>query len=200
MRIFERFRRRRICTPSTKALLIQTVRHTKPIWNPTRRRFYGRVASDFIHDNFKPRSKVAARHMRDVRRGAGATRGAGARTCLQSSFLMSCEHYNAQLLLLRKPTDFTHKQRELRKTIKYSKSMKLRKHNGITHINNSLAGRLKQGTLPVQCLTAGAATLPSIHNVFCRHYANITQRKIWDFCVNCVNCVLLRNNTQMCKS
>ena len=51
--------------------------------------------------------------------------------------------------------------------------MKLRKHNGITHINNSLAGRLKQGTLPVQCLTAGAATLPSISNVVFRHYANI---------------------------
>ena len=39
--------------------------------------------------------------------------------------------------------------------------MKLRKHNGIAHVNNSLAGRLKQGALPVQCLTAGAATLPS---------------------------------------
>ena len=49
--------------------------------------------------------------------------------------------------------------------------MKSRKHNGITHINN----RLKQGTLPVQCLTAGAATLPSISNVFSQtlrdHYA-----------------------------
>ena len=43
--------------------------------------------------------------------------------------------------------------------------MKLRKHNGITHITNSLAGRLKQCTLPVQCLTAGAATLQSKHNV-----------------------------------
>ena len=40
---------------------------------------------------------------------------------------------------------------------------------------HSLTGRLKQGTLPVQCLTAGAATLPSIHNVFSqtlrKHYA-----------------------------
>ena len=33
--------------------------------------------------------------------------------------------------------------------------MKSRKHNGITHINNSL----KQGALPVECLTAGAAML-----------------------------------------
>ena len=34
-----------------------------------------------------------------LRRGAGALRGAGERTCLQSSFLMSCKHYNAKLLL-----------------------------------------------------------------------------------------------------
>ena len=54
--------------------------------------------------------------------------------------------------------------------------MKLHEYNGITHINNSLAGRLKQGTVLVQCLTAGAATLPSIRNVFFhKHYANITQ-------------------------
>ena len=43
------------------------------------------------------------------------------------------------------------------------------------HINNSLAGRLKQDSLPVQCLTAGAATLPPIRNVFSQtlrnHYA-----------------------------
>ena len=42
--------------------------------------------------------------------------------------------------------------------------MKSRKHNDISHINNIrllLAGRLKQDLLPVQCLTAGAATLPS---------------------------------------
>ena len=54
--------------------------------------------------------------------------------------------------------------------------MKSRKYNGITHINNSLAGRLKQGALLVQCLTraAGAVTLPSIRNVFYEHYANIT--------------------------
>ena len=50
--------------------------------------------------------------------------------------------------------------------------MKSRKHNdGITHINN----RLKQDTLPIQYLTAGAATLPSMHNVFSQtlhnHYA-----------------------------
>ena len=32
--------------------------------------------------------------------------------------------YNAKLLLFCKPTDFTQKQKELRKTIKYSKSMK----------------------------------------------------------------------------
>ena len=43
--------------------------------------------------------------------------------------------------------------------------MKLYKHNGITQINNSFAGRLKQGALPVQCLTVGAATLPSKRNV-----------------------------------
>ena len=52
--------------------------------------------------------------------------------------------------------------------------MKLRKYNGFTHINNGLAGRLKQGALPVQCLTAGAATLPSIHNVFSQNFASIT--------------------------
>ena len=41
--------------------------------------------------------------------------------------------------------------------------MKSRKYNDcITHINN----RLKQDTLPIQCLTAGAATLPSMRNVF----------------------------------
>ena len=34
-------------------------------------------------------------------------RGAGARTCLQSSFLMFCEHYNAKLLLLRKNNAIT---------------------------------------------------------------------------------------------
>ena len=113
-------------------------------------------------------------------------RGAGARTCLQSSFLMFCEHYNAKLLLLnkktllRKTTDFTQKQQELRKTIKNSRTMKSRKHNdGITHINNSLAGRLIQGALPGQCLTAGAATLPSIRNGFLQTlfnlYADITQ-------------------------
>ena len=50
--------------------------------------------------------------------------------------------------------------------------MKSRKHNdGITRINNIL----KQGTFPIQCLTTGAATLPSIHNVFSQtlhnHYA-----------------------------
>ena len=58
--------------------------------------------------------------------------------------------------------------------------MKSRKHNdGITHINNSLAGRLIQGALPSQCLTAGAATLPSIRNGFLQTlfnlYADITQ-------------------------
>ena len=42
--------------------------------------------------------------------------------------------------------------------------MKLHKLNGITHINNRLAGTLIQGALPDQCLTAGAATL--IRNVF----------------------------------
>ena len=50
--------------------------------------------------------------------------------------------------------------------------MKSRKHKGITHINNSLAGRLEQGALPVQCLTAGAATLPSIHNAFSQTLRN----------------------------
>ena len=50
--------------------------------------------------------------------------------------------------------------------------MKSRKYNDcITHINN----RLKQETLPIQYLTAGAATLPSMHNVFSQtlhnHYA-----------------------------
>ena len=50
--------------------------------------------------------------------------------------------------------------------------MKLHKHNGIPHINNSLAGSLKQGTLPVQCLTAGAATLPSIQRVFSQTLRN----------------------------
>ena len=60
---------------------------------------------------------------------------------------------------------------------KISKTIKLRKHHGITHINNSLAGRLKQSALPVQCLTVGVATLPStrIHNVCLQtlrtHYA-----------------------------
>ena len=56
--------------------------------------------------------------------------------------------------------------------------MKSRKHNDISHINNIrllLAGRLKQDLLPVQCLTAGTATLPSISNVFLHtlrnHYA-----------------------------
>ena len=58
--------------------------------------------------------------------------------------------------------------------------MKSRKHNdGITHINNCLAGRLIQGALPLQCLTAGAATLPPIRNVFLQTlrnlYADITQ-------------------------
>ena len=50
--------------------------------------------------------------------------------------------------------------------------MKSRKYNDCNmHINN----RLKQDTLPIQCLTAGAATLPSMHNVFSQtlhnHYA-----------------------------
>ena len=50
--------------------------------------------------------------------------------------------------------------------------MKSLKYNDcITHINN----RLKQETLPIQYLTAGAATLPSMHNVFSQtlhnHYA-----------------------------
>ena len=92
------------------------------------------------YDNFKPSSEVW--------RGAGATaatHGAGERTCLQSSFLMSCENYNAKLLLfaktteLRKTINITQNQnlKELRKTTKYSKTMKLYKHNGITHINNS---------------------------------------------------------------
>ena len=70
-----------------------------------------------------------------------------------------CEHYNAKLLLLRKKKRNWAKLpillRKLRKTIKYSKTMKSRKHNdGITHINN----RLKQDTLPIKCLTSGAAT------------------------------------------
>ena len=97
----------------------------------------------------------------------GVTRGAGACTCLQSSFLMSYEHYNAKLLLVRKNNGITQNNKNLA-----SKTMKSGKHNGITHINNSLAGRLKQGTLPVQCLTAGAATLPSIHNVFSQALRN----------------------------
>ena len=47
--------------------------------------------------------------------------------------------------------------------------MKSRKHNdGITHINN----RLKPGTLPIQCLTTGAATLQSICNVFSQTWRN----------------------------
>ena len=50
--------------------------------------------------------------------------------------------------------------------------MKSLKYNDcITHINN----RLNQDTLPIQCLTAGAATLPSMRNVFSQtlhnHYA-----------------------------
>ena len=61
---------------------------------------------DQIYDDFKPSSKVVARRRRDVlrdggaTRGAGVTRGTGARTCLQSS-------YNAKLLLLRKNNAIT---------------------------------------------------------------------------------------------
>ena len=58
---------------------------------------------------------------------------------------MSCKHYNAKLLLLRKTSDFTQKQKELRKTIKYSKTIKLCKHNGIMHIHNSWQIQIEAG-------------------------------------------------------
>ena len=177
--IFKWFRRRRIGTQPTKALLIPTVRHTKHIWYTTRQSFSGRV--DQIYDNFKPSSKVAVLRRRDVRRRrrrdspAGVTHGAGARTCLQSSFLRFCEHYNAELLLLCKNNAITQNYwfyAEITQNNKNSKTMKSRKYNDcITHINN----RLKHDNLPIQCLTAGAATFPSMRNVFSQtlhnHYA-----------------------------
>ena len=104
----KRFLRRRICTQPTKALLNPTVRHTRPIWYTTRQSFYGRVATDFIYDVFKPSSKVVARRRREVRRdevatrGAVVTRGAGARSCWQSSFLMSCEPYKQNVAITQK--------------------------------------------------------------------------------------------------
>ena len=106
--IFKWFRCRLIGTQPTKALLIPTVRH----WDTPST--YG-IQQDRASKFASIRSTKISSLVVKLRRGAGVTRGAGARTCLQSSFLMFCEHYNAKLLLLnkktilRKTTDFTQK-------------------------------------------------------------------------------------------
>ena len=54
--------RRRSATSKlgTKALLLPTVSHTKPVWSTTSWIFDGRTASDFIYDVFSPeQSKLA---------------------------------------------------------------------------------------------------------------------------------------------
>ena len=106
--IFKRFRCRRIGTQPTKALLIPTVRHTKPIRYTTRQSFYGRVASDFIYDGFKPSSEVVAQARRAARRRRDARR--------RSNPLLRSAHLPAKLIpdvlrtLLRKTLVFTQQQ------------------------------------------------------------------------------------------
>ena len=88
---------------------------------------------------------------------------------------MSCEYYNAKLLPLCKTADFTQKQKNY--TNPYNTTKQWNYANTRVLRTNSLAGRfkLKQSALPVRFLTAGAATLQSIHNVFSqtfsKHYA-----------------------------
>ena len=113
--------------------------------------------------------------MRDARHRRGAWR--------RSSHLLAKLVPDVLRTLSRKTVAFTQSYCFYAETTRITQNNiilqnnEIKQHNGIMHINNSLAGRfkLKQGTLPVQCLTAGAATLPSIHNVFSqilrKHYA-----------------------------